>query len=156
MPRPCRSLVPAAPPSVAPCPAPPPLPCASINGLHRAPTHTRPSTTTIAPLAPPLDLTVGPHFPLLLRPNQSSKRVTLDLLVLLDFHTPPSLAGPPPPTARASPELLLTAGAQLQPPQPQLSTPTGFPQPPRAPPPLSRRYRLVSLPDFGQETPSLA
>jgi hypothetical protein len=60
------------------------------------------------PLAPPLDLAVEPHFPLLLRPNRGSKRVALDLLVLPDFPMPPSLTGPSPPIARISPELLLT------------------------------------------------
>jgi hypothetical protein len=80
-------------------------PCEPIKGLHQAPPHAHPSTTTAPPLAPSLDLTVEPHFPLL-RPKRGSKRVALDLLVLPNFPTLPFLARPLPPTARISSELL--------------------------------------------------
>jgi hypothetical protein len=49
-----------------------------------------------------------------------SNKVTLELLVLPDFPTPPSLARLPPPTARTTPELLLTAGS----PNPAIPVPT--------------------------------
>jgi hypothetical protein len=111
MPRPCRGLVPAAPPSVVSCPAPLPFPVRLLKGCTEPPAHTCPSTTTTAPLAPPLDLAVKPYISLLLRANPGSKRVALELLVLSDFPTPPSLARPPPPTTRSSPKLLLTAGS---------------------------------------------
>jgi hypothetical protein len=125
--------------------AQPLLPCAPIKGLHRAPAHTRPSTTTTAALALPLDLAIEPHFPLLLRPNRGSKRIALYLLVLPDFPTPPSLAGPPPPTTHNSPELLLTAGS----PTPATPAPTEktnrFPSTSSCSPPLPPNCRLVSV-----------
>jgi hypothetical protein len=119
-PRPCRDLVPAAPSSIVSRPAPSPLPCAPIKGLHRARAHAHPSTTTAPPLAPPLDLAVEPHFPLLLHPNRGSKWVVHDLLVLPDFPTSSSLVGLLPPIARTSAELLLTAGS----PSPTTPAPT--------------------------------
>jgi hypothetical protein len=116
-PRPCRGLVPAAPPSIMSHLAPPPVLCAPIKGLHRAPVHTRPSTTIAVPVAPPLDLAVEPHFPLLLHPNRCFKQVTLDLLVLLDSTTPPSPSPDrrrPPPTSRKN--SCSPPAAQLRPP----------------------------------------
>jgi hypothetical protein len=145
LPRPCPDR--ASPGSLAPSPS---SPCAPIKGLHRAPAHTRLSTTTTPPLVPPLDLFVEPHFLLLLRLNRGSKRISLGLLVLPDFPTPPSLAGPPLPTARISLELLLIAGS----PTSATPAPTELPRPPRTPPPLSPRRQLVSSWDFCREQPS--
>jgi hypothetical protein len=154
MPRPCRILVSVAPSSIVSRPAPPPLPCTPIKGLCRAPAHAHPSTTIAPPLAPPLDHAVEPHFPLLFCPNRGSKRVALDLLVLHGFPTLPSLAGLPPPVARTSAELLLTAGSPTLATPAQPSTPTGFPRSPCAPPPLSPHRLLVLSLDFGREQPS--
>jgi hypothetical protein len=102
--RPCRGIVPAAPPSAWPRSAPSPLVCAPIKGLHQAPAHTHPSTTTTAPLAPPLDLTVEPHLALHFHLSQAPESVFHIPLKLLDFPTPllprQTAVGKPPPRRR--------------------------------------------------------
>jgi hypothetical protein len=50
--------------------------CAPIKGLHQAPAHARPSTTTTAPLASLLDLGVEPHLLLHLHPSQAPESVS--------------------------------------------------------------------------------
>jgi hypothetical protein len=117
-----------------------PSPCSHASEYHHHPsisTATRPHRG--APLSAPPP------------PNRGSKWVALDLLVLPAFPTLPSLTEPPLPIARNRRSSCSPPAAQLRPPQPQTSTPTGFPRSPHAPLPFFPRRRLVPSPDFGRE-----